>query len=137
MRPSLIRRLLRCSYSHVAMKDDGVCVAAYPIRLHNHNLCGSMRFIQVFCIAARRLPCVPTTQSRTTVTPGDNQCGNACAGELQSIDPLAPPPSFAGCFVENGSRDLQDGPRSYGYALASRAKACCSSSHLALQNNGW
>lgn len=46
-------------------------------------------------------------------------------------------PSYLGCFVDDGARDLQDGPRQYGYTTASCSEACSSYSYFALQHNGW
>jgi len=45
--------------------------------------------------------------------------------------------SYVGCFVDDGSRDLEAGPRAYGYTRPTCATACASYTYYALQNNGW
>merc|ERR1712232_302901 len=44
---------------------------------------------------------------------------------------------YVGCYVDDGNRDLQEGPRAYGYTTTTCAEACGSYSFFALQHNGW
>jgi len=46
-------------------------------------------------------------------------------------------PSYIGCFVDDSRRDLQDGPRQYGYTSTTCAVACDAYIYFALQNRGW
>jgi len=107
------------SYSHFALQNNGWCVCANDY----------------------------STESQYSQVP-DNQCGNSCAGEssgrcgagwrnaVYSVTPRADP-DYVGCFIDDRNRDLQDGPRAYGYTSPSCAEACGSYSFFALQNNGW
>jgi len=56
---------------------------------------------------------------------------------LTLAPPVATPHSYVGCFVDDGSRDLQQGPRAYGHTSASCMEECSDYSYFALQNNGW
>ena len=46
-------------------------------------------------------------------------------------------PSYIGCYVDDGSRDLYDGPKNYGYNQQTCNEACQAYPYFALQNNGW
>jgi len=46
-------------------------------------------------------------------------------------------PSYIGCYVDDGNRDLYDGPRNYGYNQQTCNEACQEYPYFALQNNGW
>lgn len=46
-------------------------------------------------------------------------------------------PEYIGCFIDDGHRDLQDGPRNYGYTVESCAETCSDYTFFALQHNGW
>jgi len=56
------------------------------------------------------------------------------SGETEEVNSAA---HYIGCFVDDGNRDLQEGPRSYGYNSVSCLAACVDYSFFALQNNGW
>ena len=45
--------------------------------------------------------------------------------------------SFIGCYVDDESRDLNQGPRQYGYNQETCNTACLGYSFYALQDNGW
>ena len=45
--------------------------------------------------------------------------------------------AFIGCYVDDGSRDLNQGPRQYGYNQETCNTACQGYSFYALQDNGW
>lgn len=51
----------------------------------------------------------------------------------------APPPthSYVGCYSDDAHRDLQDGPKQYGYTAGTCAAACKNYKYSALQNGGW
>jgi len=83
----------------------------------------------------------------------DGQCGNVCLDDDQLCgsgwrnavySTGVPPPvqvehpfSYVGCFVDDGSRDLQEGPRVYGYTSVTCNEACSDYSFFSLQHNGW
>jgi len=107
------------SYSHFALQNNGWCV------------CGNEY----------------GTESQYTQVP-DTQCGNACAGDSRgrcgagwrnAVYSVAgrPDPDYVGCFVDDGSRDLESGPTTYGYTRPTCAEACASFPFFALQHNGW
>ena len=45
--------------------------------------------------------------------------------------------TYIGCFVDDGERDLNQGPKDYGYNPETCNTACQDYSYYALQNNGW
>jgi hypothetical protein len=47
------------------------------------------------------------------------------------------PADYLGCFLDNSSRDLQYGPKNYGYTASSCMAACTQYKYIALQNGGW
>lgn len=51
--------------------------------------------------------------------------------------PRTSSPTYIGCYKDNGSRDFQYGPKSYGYDATKCAKACPNHKYVALQNGGW
>jgi len=60
---------------------------------------------------------------------------NACDGasDQQSAEPL----SYIGCFRDDGSRDLNEGPHQYGYVPETCREACAAYPYFSLQNGGW
>jgi len=53
--------------------------------------------------------------------------------QLESTGPM----DYVGCFKDDGNRDLQEGPRNYGYTSESCKQACSNYDYFALQNGGW
>jgi len=107
-----------CSdYSYFALQNNGWCVCG-------NSYSSDVQYTQV----------------------NNNQCGANCAGYDQLCGAgwrnavystgREPPMEFLGCYVDDGSRDLQDGPRQYGYTSESCKQTCSSYSYFALQNNG-
>lgn len=50
---------------------------------------------------------------------------------------ISVPHAYIGCFVDDSNRDLEEGPKQYGYDPSSCAVACKGYKYFALQNNGW
>jgi len=48
-----------------------------------------------------------------------------------------PPGTYIGCFVDDSSRDLQEGPMTWGYTSVTCNAACQEYSFFALQAHGW
>lgn len=46
-------------------------------------------------------------------------------------------PIYKGCFVDDYSRDMNQGPKRYGYNQITCNQACKGYKYFALQNNGW
>merc|ERR1740130_2189216 len=111
------------------------------------NECGSYSYFALqangWCVCGNEY----STEVRYSQRP-DGECGNACAGEssgrcgggwrnaVYSVN-ARPEPDYVGCFVDDGARDLHEGPRAYGYTSTTCAEACDSYSFFALQHNGW
>jgi len=49
----------------------------------------------------------------------------------------AGPMDFIGCFKDDGNRDLNQGPKNYGYNSETCKQACSGYTYFALQNGGW
>jgi len=47
------------------------------------------------------------------------------------------PQEYIGCYKDDGNRDLDFGPKAYGYDHVSCREACADYPYFALQNNGW
>jgi len=57
--------------------------------------------------------------------------------KFEVMDQQAPPANYVGCFADDGDRDLQQGPRQYGYTTETCGVECASFQYFALQHNGW
>jgi len=55
------------------------------------------------------------------------RCGSDACGDY----------GYIGCYVDDSMRDLNDGPKAYGYNQASCKEACKQYTYFALQHNGW
>ena len=45
--------------------------------------------------------------------------------------------TYIGCYVDDGHRDLKDGPKKYGYNQQTCNTACQAYTYYSLQNHGW
>ena len=62
-------------------------------------------------------------QASTSSTPG--------TAERTRRSAVVNPAAYIGCYIDDGHRDLQDGPKRYGFTTATLPP------HAPLQNGGW
>merc|ERR1719410_2392136 len=67
------------------------------------------------------------------------KCGAGWRNAVYSTEEPTPPVWWVGCFVDDASRDMKQGPKTYGYTVDSCGKEAkkLGMKYFALQNNGW
>lgn len=119
---------------------DSAGTECVPVTCQRPNLPANWAYTDDAAFTAQsvaRLRCADGYQSTSGQSGAASQVEFTCNADGEHSAQISVPLQYIGCHVDDGNRDLQDGPRQYGYTSDTCDTACQGWSFFALQNNGW